>query len=623
MKNKLLLTLVVVLTVNWAFTQEKTSGLLERSKIEDKYKWDTSDIYENDQAWEEDYKWIEENLSQYEKYKGNLSSSAKTLLGCLALNNEIGERISRVRLYAMLNRDVNVTNEKYQAMWSKYSTLYTKFEVAKSFIQPEIISIPENTIDQLITEEQGLKIYKQYFNSLALKMRHTLSQDKEDIMAKATKLFDNPFSLYSTFVYGDLPFPTIKNDKGEDVKSGRSVRWQAASTQDRDYRKRAHEEYLKTVKVYSATLAKNLNNYIDGRIFNADVRNYENTLEASFARYNIPTKVLDNLIETVKNNLQPFQRWMSMKKKLLKYDDLYIYDTRVSIFPSVDKTYTWEEAEELTLKSIASMGEDYVNDFKKAFDSRWIDVYPSVGKAQGGGYSTGPTLPHPYVKMNWRGSLLDFYTLVHELGHYVHGKKIVEKQPHIYRDYAPFLGEVASTTAENISQAYLIENAKTKAEKLYHIEKYLDNVVLYIYSSTLNAEFEKMIYKIVEEGGSLSTDEMCKLYNELNKTYYGEDVSISELDSYIWIEWLHFYLDYYVYSYATSFTASIKIAESIKEEGGPAMKRFVEFLEAGTSAYPQDVLLKAGVDMTSPEPIRAVVKRMNDLMDELEYLLAN
>jgi oligoendopeptidase F len=311
---------------------------------------------------------------------------------------------------------------------------------------------------------------------------------------------------------------------------------------------------------------------------------------------------------------------MKMKKKILGLDTLHIYDTRVSVSLEVEKDYTWEEGRELTLESLKALGEDYLVAIKNAYSNRWIDVFPNLGK-ETGGYSSGTLGPHPYVKMNWGGKLFDFYTLVHELGHYVHATKTIEVQPFIYQDYPPFLAEVASTTAENLSQFYLIQKSKSKEEKLYHIEKYLDNVVMYLYNSTMMAEFELHIYQKVENGEPLSAEDLSQFYSKLSARYYGKDVVIDEVDRLSWLEWPHYYLDYYLYSYATSFAASIQIASNILTEGGPAIERFMNFLEAGISDYPVEVLKKAGVDMTTPQPYDAVANKMNALMDEMESML--
>jgi oligoendopeptidase F len=373
------------------------------------------------------------------------------------------------------------------------------------------------------------------------------------------------------------------------------------------------------MKDFSGTLAQNLSNQVGGKMIDAELRGYGSGLEAAFSRESLPVEVYDTLIETARNNLQPFHRWMKIKKQVLGYDSLYIYDTKVSMFSATEREYTWEEARDLMFESLESLGEHYVDDIREAYDRRWVDAFPNIGK-ETGGYSSGPYGPHPYVKMNWGGKVMDYTTLVHEFGHYVHAYKTLKKQPYIYQNYPSFLSEIASTAAENVSWAYMIDNAKTPSEKLYQIEQFIEIICMYFYTSALNAEFEREIYRTVEEGGSLTAETMCRIYSDITKAYYGDAVTLTEYDSYVWAEWPHFYFDFYIYSYATSFSASLQIAEAIRKEGEPAANRFIRFLEAGGSDYPVEVLKKAGVDLTSPAPIEALTARVNELIDEVERM---
>lgn len=620
MEKRIVILLFLVAINLFAYAQKETSGLLERSQIEEKYKWDTKDIYESEQAWDKDFIWIEQMLTQYDKYKGKLNDSAQVLVDCLNFDEQIMKRLGYLRLYAKLNRDVEMHSEHYQKMWSRYSVLKTRVEVASSFIQPEILIIPEETIQEFMDEKNELKIYAYYFETLARKKEHTLSKEEEEEMAKISQLIDNPYAVFGALVYAELPFPVIQNDKGEEIKLNRTLSWRARSSNDRDYRKRGYQGYYQSLGKYKITLTKNLNSFIDGKVFMANLRNYNNTLEASLDRYNIPVNVYENLIEAVKSNLQPFHRWMKMKKKLLGLDTLHVYDTRASMFPETQKVFTWEEARDFELESLNLLGEDYLVYIKNAYTNRWIDAYPNIGK-ETGGYSSGCGGPHPYVKMNWGGEILDFYTLVHELGHYVHASKTMVTQPFIYQDYPSFLSEVAATTPENLSQFYMIQHAESKEEKLYYIEQYLDYLIMMVYTSAMMGEFELLMYQKVENGESLTAYELSELYGQLLNQYYGEDVTIDETDKLSWLEWPHYYLDYYLYSYATSFASSIQIATNIINEGKPAIQRFNRFLEAGNSDYPVEILKKAGVDITTPQPYNAVANKMNDLMDEMEKLV--
>lgn len=622
MRPKYLLIVALFLSTLTLFGQELTSGLLERAEVPEKYKWNTSDIYKNSKEWNADFNWIEQNLNQYDKYRGKLNQSSQNLLECLQLDEMIGRKLDFLHLYAKLHHDVDMNNEEYQQMWAKCSNLETQVSIASSFIKTEIIYLPALRIEEYIAEKPDLIVYKHFFDVLNKRSNHTLSVEDEENLFRISQVVDNHYNVYSSLVYSELDFPIIKDNEGNEIQLNRSSSWRARSSENRNYRKTGYQEYYKSLFDYKTTLTNNLNGFIAGKVYLAEARNYENSLDASLDRYNIPVEVYHNLIRSINANLQPIHRWMKIKKEVLDLDTLFLYDTRVTMFQGIQKEYSWEEAYDLTLKSLNVLGEEYLVDIKNAYAKRWIDVYPNVGK-ETGGYSSGPSGPHPYVKMNWGGQLLDFYTLVHELGHYVHASKTMKEQAYIYEDYPPMLAEVASTTAENISQNYLISNSGSKDEKLYHIEQYIDNVMMMIYTSTLMAEFELEMYQKLEHGESIS----ATIYNELYKTllikYYGESVTVNDIDSYAWMEYPHFYLDYYLYSYATSFAASIQISSDILTKGEAGFLRFEHFLKAGISDYPVEIIKKAGVDLLSAEPYNAVAEKLNELMDEMEKLISN
>jgi oligoendopeptidase F len=600
--------------------QDLTSGLLERNQIPEKYKWNTSDVYPDDIAWDADYRLIDSLLSTYNIYTGRLKESPIVLLECLKLDEKIRKKLGFVRLYAKLNRDVEMQSNLAQEMWSRYNALQSRVDAASSFIIPELIELPEGTLENYLVKEEELREYGYLFQNLEEKRANTLSKEGEEFLAKLSPVLENPYYVFGSLVYDELPFPVIRDDNGEEMKLTRTNSWRARSSQDRNFRKTGYQGYYKSLGDYQATLTRNLGGFVKGKVLMAGARSYTDALEASLDRFSIPPQVYHNLINSVDENLQPAHRWMRMKKELLGLDTLYLYDTRVSIFPASETKISWEEAEALTYETLAILGDDYLGSIRSLYDNRWIDAYPGLGK-ETGGYSSGPGGPHPYVKMNWGDELFDFYTLVHELGHYVHAAKVMDSQPYIYWEYPPFLAEVASTTAENISQLYLIENAATGEEKLYHIEKYLDNVILNIYNSCMMAEFELTLYQTVEAGEPLSPQNLNKIYGMLLARYYGPEVHIEKSDAYAWMEYPHYYLDFYLYSYATSFSASIQIASEIRNGENDASKRFVNFLESGNSDYPVEILKKAGVDLTKPAPYEAVSKIFNELMDEMERIL--
>ena len=621
MKNLIISLCFFTILCHAAFTQDLSSGLLERSEIPEKYKWDISDVYLDSAEWQKDYGLIEEEIILYDSFRGRLGESAQVLLKCLQFDDQVKEKLEYICLFAKLNRDVEMQNEKAQAMWSDYSSLNFRVEAARAFMSPESISIPESNLDKFMADEPALFPYAHHLATLLKKAEHTLSPEWEDFLARVSPIQENPYNVFASLVYAELPFPVIEDDRGEPLQLNRSTSWRARSSQDREYRKAGYQGYYNSLAVYQSTLASNLSGFIEGKVLLAKTRNYNSALEASLDRFSLPVEVYTNLIESTGQNLAPCHRWMQMKKDLLGLDTLLMYDTRVAIFPAAEINYSWEEAEALSYESLGILGEEYIGEIRMAYENRWIDAYPNVGK-ETGGYSSGPAGPHPYVKMNWGGGLFDFYTLVHELGHYVHAMKVMPAQPIVYREYPSFISEVASTTAENVSQAYLMEHASSPAEKLYHIEKYLDNFVLYVYSSCMMAEFECLVYEMVESGESIQAGVLNEMYSALLTKYYGPAVHIEKTDSYAWMEYPHYYLDYYLYSYATSFSAAVQIASNLDSENESDRKGFMDFLATGNSESPVESLKKAGVDMTSPLPYEAVALRMNELLDEMEKLIS-
>lgn len=620
MKTILFSLIVQLIICQSLLAQDLTSGLLDRDQIPEKYKWNTSDVYPDEDAWNADYSLIDSILPSYKSFAGRLNESPQMLLECLKFDEKVRKKLDYVWLYTKLNRDVEMQSNLTQEMWSRYNALQSRLDAASSFIIPEIIGLPEGTLENYLEQEEGLQEYGYLFLNLEEKRAHTLSKEEEEFLAKLSPILENPYSVFGSLVYGELPFPVIRDDKGEELILTRTNSWRARSSQDRYVRKTGYQGYYNSLGDYQGTLTRNLEGFVKGKVLMAEARSYSDALEASLDKSGIPTQVYHNLIASVEKNLQPAHRWMRMKKELLGLDTLYLYDTRVSIFPASEIKISWEEAEELTYESLDILGDSYLSSIRDLYQNRWIDAYPSIGK-ETGGYSSGPGGPHPYVKMNWGGELFDFYTLVHELGHYVHAAKVMDSQPYIYWEYPSFLAEVASTTAENIAQFYLIENAATEEEKLYQIEKYLDNVILNIYNSCMMAEFELTVYQTVEAGEPLSPQDLNNLYGMLLSKYYGPEVLIEKPDTYAWMEYPHYYLDFYLYSYATSFSASIQIASEIRNGENDASKPFVNFLESGNSAHPVEILKKAGVDVTCPAPYEAVSNIFNELMDEMERIL--
>ncbi len=608
---------------NQLLSVETGKALLpSRSEIEDKYKWNLNDIYASDEQWETDFNWVIGQIPEYKKYEGRLADSPSTLLACLRLDDSVGMKLERLYLYSMLSKDSDLRDNKYQAMDDRIKSLYSKITATSSFIKPELLSIPDEKLLKMISVNEELKIYKHLIDDLLRTKAHTLSNKEEKILALAGEITQAPYSAYSMFTNADLKFPIIKDDDGNDVELSHARFYAAMYSGDREYRNRAFSGYLNTYKNYVNTFSSLFNSNLKTNIFNARSRNYISAREASLDKNNIPISVYDKLVEAVNKNFEPMHRWAALKKKLLKVDELCPYDVYVTVFNQEnEKKYPYEEAIELVLKSLEIMGSDYQESLRKAFGNRWIDVYETQAK-KSGAYSSGTTFGvHPYVLLNWTDLLNDVFTLAHEMGHNMHSYYTGLSQPFPYANYSIFLAEVASTFNESLLLEYLINNSQKKDEKLFLLEKYLDNITATFYRQVMFAEFEMNTYQKTESGEALTPEILCKMYKDIYQKYWGPEMKVVKQEEYTWSRIPHFYYNFYVYQYSTGFAASEVLSNKVKSEGEPAVKRYIEFLKAGSSDYPINILKKAGVDMNSSEPVLAVTTKMNQILDEVESLL--
>ena len=608
---------------NHLLSVEKGKAILpSRTEIEEKYKWNLTDIYLNDEEWEKDFSWVIGQIPEYKKYEGRLADGTNILLSCLKLDDSVGMRLERLYLYSMLAKDSDLRDNKYQAMDDRIKSLYSKITATSSFLRPELLSIPDEKLLTMISANEDLKIYKHLIDDLLRTKAHTLSNKEEKILALAGEITQASYSAYSMFTNADLKFPVIKDDEGNDVELSHARFYAAMYSDDRDYRKRAFTGYLSTYRDYVNTFSSLFNSNLKTNIFNARSRNYSSAREASLDKNNIPISVYDKLVDAVNKNFVPMHRWAALKKKLLKVDKLCPYDVYVTVFSQEnEKKYPYKEATELVLKSLGIMGNDYQDSLRKAFDNRWIDVYETQAK-KSGAYSSGTTFGvHPYVLLNWTDLLNDVFTLAHEMGHNMHSYYTGLTQPFPYANYSIFLAEVASTFNESLLLEYLINNSQKKDEKLFLLEKYLDNITATFYRQVMFAEFEMNVYQKTESGEALTPEILCKMYKAIYQKYWGPDMDVVKEEEYTWSRIPHFYYNFYVYQYSTGFAASEVLSGKVKSEGEPAVKRYIEFLKAGSSDYPINILKKAGVDMNSSEPVLAVTTKMNQILDEVESLL--
>lgn len=600
----------------------ETVSLPIRKEIEDKYKWDLTHIYSKNEEWEKDFSWIEKNLNGYDKFKGKLNSGADTLLACLKFDDSMAMKLERLYLYAMLAKDSDLRENIYQAMDDRIKSLYAKVSAVSSFIKPELLEIDTNELLKMIESNSELNIYKHNIDDLLRIKAHSLSRQEEQILALASEIAQTPYNSYSMFTNADLKFPMVKDDNGNNVEMSHGRFYAAMYSKDRDYRERAFKAYLSPYEDYENTFATLFNGNLKTNIFFATARKYKSARDAALDKNNIPLSVYDNLIDSVNQNLAPLHRWAALKRNLLGVEKLRPYDVYVTVFNNIrEKIYPYEYSKEIVIDSLKILGDDYLNSIQLAFDNRWIDIYETQAK-KSGAYSSGTTYGvHPYVLLNWTDLLNDVFTLVHEMGHNMHSYYTGKTQLFPYANYSIFLAEVASTFNESLLLDYLTNNAESDDEKLYLLEKYLNNITSTFYRQVMFAEFEKMVYDKTESGEALTPEMLSKLYKDIYQKYWGTEMTVIEDEKYTWARIPHFYYNFYVYQYATGFAASEVLAKKIKTEGKPAVVKYLNFLKAGSSDYPINILKSAGVDMNSAEPVFAVSAKMNEILDEMENVL--
>lgn len=587
-----------------------------RNEIDEKYKWRLEDIYENEELWEEDYKSTKQLLEEIAGFKGKINT-AENLLKVLKLNDQIGMKIEKIFAYARMRRDEDNTNPRYQALTDRAMQLSIEASSATSFIVPEILSIDEGKLRAMIEKLEELKVYRQYLDNLLRYKSHVLSPEEERILAETQTMAQSISNIYTMLNNADLRFPSIKDEQGNEVELTHGNFISFMQSGNRDVRRSAFNAMYDTYKKYINTFAATMAGNVKKDVFYASIRKYNSSLEASLFDDNVDVSVYDNLIDTVHKRLEALHRYVGIKKRLLGLDEMHMYDLYVPLIQEYDRRFTYEEAVDLVLEGLKPLGDEYISLLKEGFSSRWIDVYENRGKTSGA-YSWGAYGVHPYVLLNFQGNLNDVFTIAHEMGHALHTYYSNSVQPYVYADYRIILAEVASTCNEAILIDYLLKNTSDEKEKLYLLNHFLEEFRTTVFRQVMFAEFEKIIHEMAERGEALTAEALSKKYYELNKLYYGDEIVVDEGISYEWARIPHFYRNFYVYKYATGFSAAIAISQMIMNEGEAAVERYKEFLKSGSSDYPLNILKKAGVDLTVPKPIDDALDVFEKLLDEFE-----
>lgn len=590
-----------------------------RSEADPKYIWALEDVYANNDLWKADLEKARALPEQLAAYKGHLGDSAQKLLEFLQLGDSISVLFDALYGYAQRRSDEDTANSLYQGMTSQAMSAMVAVDAASSFETPELLAIPDDTLEQFYKDEPALETYRLALTRIRNKRAHILSDAEEKLLASAGEMSQAPDSVYSVFADADLKFPaaTDKDGKSHPVTHGTYIPLMHSA--DRILRKSAFESLYSVYGQFRNTAAALLSAQVKQLKFYADARKYDSTLQASLDGNYVPTEVYTNLISAVHENMAPMYRYVDLRRKLLGVDELHMYDLYTPIVSDVDVDIPYEEAKQTVYDALACMGDDYRAILKEGFDNRWIDVYENVGKCSGA-YSAG-LRKHPYVLLNYSGTLDSMFTLAHEMGHAIHSYLSNKHQPVAYSNYSIFVAEVASTCNEALLMQYLLKTTKDKKRRAYLINYFLEQFRTTLYRQTMFAEFELEINRRNERGESLTAESLNALYHELNHQYFGDGIVIDKEIDLEWARIPHFYYDYYVYQYATGYSAAIALSRRILKEGAPAVKDYIQFLSGGCSTDPISLLRGAGVDMASTTPIHEALQLFDELITEMEQLM--
>ena len=599
-----------------------TERIPERKDVGEEFKWRLEDIYPTNSDWEADYERAKSYIERAADFKGKISQSAKSLLDYLTMDDEISVLLDGLANYAHRRCDEDTRNAAYQAMKGKLEPLFVEMSSAAAFARPEIISIPEDKMEYFYSEEKGLELYRIALTRLREMNEHILSDSEERLLAMTGEISESPDNIFSMFNDADLTFPDIEDSEGNKIQVTHGSYIPLMHNPDRSIRKAAFESMYHTYEHFRNTSAAMLSAQVKTVGFYAKARNYPSALAASLAANRVPTEVYHSLIDAVHENMHYMYDYVKLRKKLLGVDELHMYDLYVPIVGDCDIPVTFEEAKKTVAEALSVMGGDYVKILTEGFESGWIDVYENVGKTSGA-YSAGARV-HPFVLLNHKDNLESEFTLAHEMGHAIHSYLSNKSQPVVYSQYVIFVAEVASTCNEVLLLMHLYKKTFETGDlrqRAYIINYFLEQVRTTLYRQTMFAEFELKINEMSEKGETLTADALCELYRDLNRLYFGDDVVI---DSEIDMEWAripHFYYNFYVFQYATGFSAAVALADRILNEGEPAVKDYLKFLSGGCSKDPIDLLKTAGVDMTSPEPVNDALRLFKKMLGEMEHCM--
>ena len=587
----------------------------ERSEIQQQYKWDLTSLFESDEKWEEKLASLKGQQQVALSYQGKLDN-AQTIYQYLKWDYSITSDLSDLFCYASLRHSEDTRDSSATSMYSRIYSLYVEISSASAFARPEILSLQDDKLKAIIEDDQ-LKDYRFMLEDLYREKKHTLSAKEEIVISSFGESFAAASEISESLRDSDLTFDDIIDDEGKKYPLSESSYIHYQMSDDRTLRKSAFESYYKTYKQHIHTFASAYRAQVKTAVTEARLRGYGSSREMSLSKNNIPLSVYDNLIESVHRHLNLMYRYLAIRKKLLSVDELHYYDVYAPLSKGSNKQYTYKQAQQMVLEAVSPLGKEYQKKVQQAFDEKWVDVYPNVGKSNGA-YSSGTYHSNPYIMMNFNGSLDSVSTLAHEMGHSLHTYLTNSHQPVQYSDYSLFVAEVASTVNENLLIDQLLQNCNDPRERLALLNEYLEGFKGTVYRQTMFAEFEMKAHQMAQQGQSLDCDSLSAVYENLIKLYFGDELVIDPEVKYEWARIPHFFNPFYVYVYATGYTSAVAIKEGILKQGQSAVDRYLQFLSMGSSDYPLNELKHAGVDLTSSESIDRAFEKLEEILDDAE-----
>ncbi len=592
-----------------------SGAIPKREDISVVSRWDLSTIYGSDEIWQGAFEDVSSKISYIQGFQGKLSQGADELLMCLSSIDEIGVELGKVFVYATMKSHQDVSDEASKSMADRAMALSVNVSTAMSFVIPEILGMDEETVWSFFEQEPGLELYRFHMEGILRRKPHVLSAREEEILAGMGEVAQAPENIFSMLTNGDMVFPNIKDESGKEVELSEERYYRLIRSKDRDVRKNAFEGIHRTYGSFKNTLAASYSASVKEDAFSSRIRRYGSSVEAALDENRIPVSVYDNLLSTVQKGLPLLHRYMALRKRALRVDKLHMYDLYVPVFDEPDVNIPWEEAKSTVKAGLAPLGESYVSLLSKGMEERWIDVYENQGKRKGA-YSWGSYGTNPFVLLNYNGTLRDVFTLAHEMGHSLHSWYSHKNQPPVYGDYSIFVAEVASTTNEVLLMEHLLNGRED--ERPFLLNYYLEQVRTTVFRQAMFAQFELETHRMVESQEPLTPQSLSSLWGKLNREYYGPEVVVDQDIEVEWARIPHFYSAFYVYQYATGYSAATVLADRILKGGDGAVRDYIGFLSGGSSMYPIDLLRSAGVDMESSHSLDSMLRMFGEKLDELE-----